>query len=208
MHRSRGASRGTGPRATVTKTLPRAVGRGPVPRHAPIARSLAGDRPPRYGNKTLPRAVGRGPVPRQATSRGTGPRATVTKTPPAHRRAWALACHTRMRAGFPRHASVYRSLAGDRPPRYGNKNAAPHRRARACPSPGNIARSLAGDRPPRYGNRRVSWAKNAVLRFTGYSRGTGPRATVDAACAHPPVGQDRQSLPVRALASPNYRGLR
>ena len=31
------------------------------------------------------------------------------------RRARTLACHTRMRAGFPRHASI----AGDRPPRYG-----------------------------------------------------------------------------------------
>ena len=63
-------------------------------------------------------------------SRGTGPRATV-KNGPLHRRAWALACHTRMRAGFPRHAAI----AGDRPPRYDEKNAAPSRRARACPSP-------------------------------------------------------------------------
>ena len=48
-------------------------------------------------------------------SRGTGPRATVKKSGSLHRRARALAgFHTRMRAGFPRHAT----LAGDRPPRY------------------------------------------------------------------------------------------
>ena len=35
--------------------------------------------------------------------------------PTFYRRAWALGCHTRRRAGFPRHAAI----AGDRPPRYG-----------------------------------------------------------------------------------------
>ena len=35
--------------------------------------------------------------------------------PTSYRRAWALACHTCMRAGSPRHAAI----AGDRPPRYG-----------------------------------------------------------------------------------------
>ena len=57
-------------------------------------RTLAGDRPPRYGEKNVPITVGRGPVPRHAAieretawvcvwfsrierSRGTGPRATV-----------------------------------------------------------------------------------------------------------------------------------
>ena len=45
------------------------------------------------------------------------------------------------RGPVPRHAAVYRTLAGDRPPRYGNtrvswaKNGPPSRRARACPSP-------------------------------------------------------------------------
>ena len=38
-------------------------------------------------------------------SRGTGPRATVDEAVSLYRRAWALACHTRMRAGFPRHAN-------------------------------------------------------------------------------------------------------
>ena len=77
--------------------LPITVGRGPVPRHRSRAPTLAGDRPPRYGEKT--------PLP--------------------HRRAWALACHTRMRAGFPRQCSRNLTFAGDRPPRYGKKNAIP-----------------------------------------------------------------------------------
>ena len=51
-------------------------------------------------------------------ARGTGPRATI-KNATLHRRAWALACHTRIRAGFPRHRSHNPTLAGDRPPRYG-----------------------------------------------------------------------------------------
>ena len=38
-----GQSRGTGPRATVEKTLPLHVGRGPVPRHAAVIRTLAGE---------------------------------------------------------------------------------------------------------------------------------------------------------------------
>ena len=52
-------SRGTGPRATGKKTPPLHVGRGPVPRHAWDARTIAGDRPPRYGEKTPPLYVGR-----------------------------------------------------------------------------------------------------------------------------------------------------
>ena len=64
--------------------------------------------------KNAPDTVGRGPVPRHATIAGD--------RPPRYgiqdrllRRAWALACHTRMREGSPRHATI----AGDRPPRYG-----------------------------------------------------------------------------------------
>ena len=37
-----------------------------------------------------------------------------------HRRARALACHPRMRAGSPRHRPRNPTIAGDRPPRYGN----------------------------------------------------------------------------------------
>ena len=75
MLRSTERSRGTGPRATVLRTLPGPVGRGPVPRHAAVYRKLAGEtrsdarmetsegpratvietragaRPPRYGNR-------------------------------------------------------------------------------------------------------------------------------------------------------------
>ena len=73
------------------------------------------------------------------------------------------------------------------------------------PRHATIARSLAGDRPPRYGNGRVSWAKNAVRRSTGHSRGTGPRATVYAACAHPPVVQARQILPRSGSGEPELQ---
>ena len=36
-------SRGTGPRATVKGTASLTVGRGPVPRHAPVYRTIAGE---------------------------------------------------------------------------------------------------------------------------------------------------------------------
>ena len=61
-------SRGTGPRATVKRTAPFIVGRGPVPRHATLAR----DRPSRYGAVAVFVLTG--------ASRGTGPRATVLRT--------------------------------------------------------------------------------------------------------------------------------
>ena len=48
-------------------------------------------------------------------------------------------------------------IAGDRPPRYGEKTHPPHRRARACPSPCTIA----GDRPPRYGVRDLFYHRRA-----------------------------------------------
>ena len=58
-----------------------------------FTRTLAGDRPPRYGEKSVPYTVGRGPVPRRA-SIGTG-------------NGW-------LAFGF----RVGRTIAGDRPPRY------------------------------------------------------------------------------------------
>ena len=95
------------------------------------------------------------------------------------------------RGPVPRRASVYRTLAGDRPPRYGivrvswHQNGRLHRRARACPSPcfclpadrgvlhrdrevsptgrAWVCRSVAGDRPPRYVVVRVSWHQNGRL---------------------------------------------
>ena len=86
---------------------------------------------------------------RVGRSRGTGPRATVREKPSLYRRAWALACHTRMREGFPRHAALARETAlvgvrfsrrsdarGGQAPALRKKRAA-YRRARACPSPCN-----------------------------------------------------------------------
>ena len=93
----------------------------------------------------------------RARSRGTGPRATVGEAAPSRR---ARACPSPCPSGA-------RTLAGDRPPRYGEKNVPFHRRARACPSPCHrsegkrpgsafgfrAGRALAGDRPPRYGKK-------------------------------------------------------
>ena len=116
-----------------------------------VGRTIAGDRPPRYGpGKGSPRhapflfTVGRGPVPRHASveetalvgvrfSRGSGDR-------------------------------------GGQAPALRLKKRAVYRRARACPSPCldrngkrlwlafgfRAGRAIAGDRPPRYGPGRFS----------------------------------------------------
>ncbi len=99
--------------------------RAGFPRHA----TIAGDRPPRYGQRKTPlyRRARACPSPCRdlggnglgwhavfaqiGRSRGTGPRATVREKPSLYRRAWALGCHTRMRAGFPRHAAIARETA-------------------------------------------------------------------------------------------------
>ena len=49
----------------------------------------------------MPHALASG-FPSPCRDRGGQAPALREKTPPHHRRAWALACHTRMRAGFPR----------------------------------------------------------------------------------------------------------
>ena len=111
-------------------------------------------------------------IPNYRNSRGTGP-----QTRAAYRRAWALAgFHTRMRAGFPRHAVGRRTIAGDRPPRYGIKTMSRPRTHSATVGRGTIPpvgqdrlilpfgirrsrttearlerRTIAGDRPPHYG---------------------------------------------------------
>ena len=101
---SRARSRGTGPRATVCKaaSFHRRARACPSPCLGwngkrlwaaggfRAGRALAGDRPPRYDEKTA-----------------------------RHCRARALGCHTRIRAGFPRHRPRNPTRAGDRPPRYG-----------------------------------------------------------------------------------------
>ena len=58
------------------------------------------------------------------------------------------------RGPVPRHAAVYRKLAGDRPPRYGigtvaePKNGRLPRRARACPSPcSGLPKTRGGQAP-------------------------------------------------------------
>ena len=105
---------GDSPHAT-KKNAPFIVGRGPVPRHR------SGTRPPSpsVGQEhlllicsgadapELQMGVNRSRIP---TIAGDRPPRYGGETPFLYRRAWALACHTRMRAGFPRHRS------GTRPP--------------------------------------------------------------------------------------------
>ena len=140
------------------------VGRGPVPRHATIAR----DRPSRYGWTE--------------GSRGTGPRATVNEA----------ALYTVGRGPVPRHAAIARDRParygapvrqrsrGTGPRATVNEDARFYRRAGACPPPCcglpktregqalalRLDRGIARDRPSRYGF-------SVWLR----SRGTGPRPT-------------------------------
>ena len=101
---SRARSRGTGPRAPVCKAAsfhrraracpsPCLGLHGKRPWAACVfraGRAITGDRPPRYDEKTA-----------------------------RHRRARALGCHTRIRAGSPRQRPRNPTRAGDRPPRYG-----------------------------------------------------------------------------------------
>ena len=68
-----------------------------------------------------------------------------------------------------------RGIAGDRPPRYDEKNGSRYRRARACPSPCidregkrpwsafgfRVGRAIAGDRPPRYDEKNGSRYRRA-----------------------------------------------
>ena len=118
MLRSTQRSRGTGPRATIKITpsraptiagdrpprygcggrLPFTVGRGPVPRHASVYRTLAGE------TRSDARLASEGP-------RATG-KITVFETD--KKRPLIVG-----RGPVPRHAAVYRTIAGDRPPRYG-----------------------------------------------------------------------------------------
>ena len=97
----------------------------------------------------------------------TGPRATIKKR--LHRRAWALACHTRRREGFPRQRFaarvphpcrsgspdpdlfvIRRSQTTDR----GNTHWDDRQRGGQAPALRYRSRNptIAGDRPPRYRN--------------------------------------------------------
>ena len=115
---------------------------------------------------------------------------------PLPRRAWALGCHTRIRAGFPRHAA----LAGDRPPRYGKKR---HVTVGRGPVPRHRSRipAIAGDRPPRYGRRKAP--------FLTVGRGPVPRhrpriPTLAGACP-PRYGENNASLTVGRGPVPRHR---
>ena len=151
-------SRGTGPRATVKKSVLLTVGRGPVPRRASIGTRNGLDRRAFFA--------------RVVRSRGTGPRATVCKAVSFHRRAraWPSPC---LGGGNGWLACVFRAgqrSRGTGPRATVCKAVSLHRRARACPSP------CLG-----WGNG-VGW--RAFSARVERSRGTGPRATVDErACA-------------------------
>ena len=100
----------TGSRATVKKTPPLHVGRGPVPRHAAISgetRSPArmASEHPALRKKTPPRTVGRGPVPRHAAIAGeTRSPARVASEHPALRKKTPP--RTVGRGPVPRHATI------------------------------------------------------------------------------------------------------
>ena len=180
MLRSIERSRGTGPRATVAGTASLTVGRGPVPRHAPIAEETRSDA-------------------RMETSEGlraTGPKTIAGDRPPrdgirnglGHRRARACPSPCTDRGGNPLgcaygnlrgpRATRPKTIAGACPPRYGIRNGSFYRRARACPSPCCVNRKIARDRPSPYGkeekNARGTGPRATVIER---SRGTGPRAT-------------------------------
>ena len=85
-------------------------------------------------------------------------------------RAAKISSFTVARGPVPRRAPVYRIIAGDRPPHYGNRtvswlNERPPIIVGRGPVPRHAAvyQMIAGDRPPRYGNRTVSEPKNGPL---------------------------------------------
>ena len=125
------------------------------------------------------------------SSRGTGPRATVSgrslgrRTAP--RTVWRgpvprhanCTIFTGGRGPVPRHTSVYRKFAGDRPPRYGSgripwqKNGPPHRMARACPSPRQLHhfhRRAVGKPVPRHAALYRKFAGDRPPRECGSGR--------------------------------------
>ena len=112
-------SRGTGPRATVKKNGTSPEGEGlslAIERHL-LTMEIARDRPPRYGKKNGMSPEGEGLS--LAIERATEKRLLFSSGPTDLKRPL-----------------LTMMIAGDRPPRYGEKTAR-HRRARACPSPSN-----------------------------------------------------------------------
>ena len=100
-----------------------------------------------HSRGTGPRATGQKRLPLRQRSRGTGNRATVVKAAPS----------TVGRGPVPRHAWDIRTLAGDRPPRYDEKNVS------------SLRQRSRGTGPRATGKKRLSLRQR--------SRGTGPRAT-------------------------------
>ena len=75
-------------------------------------------------------------------------------------------------------------IAGDRPPRYDEKNAVPHRRARACPSPcfgaprprGGQAPALRYAGPPPFHRRALACPSPSCVEAQSNNRGGQARA--------------------------------
>ena len=195
------ASRGTGPRATVTKTLPHTVGRGPVPRHPAPQQKNAGDR--RIPERVKPTPVVRDrQIPNGACSgepalQGIGPTSVVREHLLPNGQDLAILTYRGMRADrkktrgtgpratviraffltvgrgpVPRHAAI----AGDRPPRY---------------VPLGVffiaTKNAGGTSPPRYviGNYFPSFTSPNV-RNCRFAADTGPRnKRIDNICGLP-----------------------
>ena len=146
--------------------VPRPVGRGPVPRHA----AIAGDRPPRYGNRNgsfLRRARAcPSPCPDLVKDRSSG-------SPDSERVDGKKTARVTVGRGpVPRHRSHTPTIAGDRPPRYGNRNGSFLRRARACPSPcsdrgGNPLGCAYGIRAPALRLKTVPSSARLILNRSG-----------------------------------------
>ena len=130
-------------------------------------------RPPCY-DKNPPLTVGRWENLSMAIaralqrSRETGPRATEKTA--RHRRAWALGCRTRIRAGFPRHRACARPCSSGSP----DPELFVIRRSQTTAGETHIVTmEIAGDRPPRYDEKRHPIA---IVRAIQRARGTGPCA--------------------------------
>ena len=99
---------------------------------------LAGDRPPRYDKRHHPLTVGLGP----SDAIRACERVSLASVRATQKTSLVL-----FRSVRPKTPLLMMELAGDRPPRYGGKNAAPSRRARACPSPCSGPPDIRGGNP-------------------------------------------------------------
>ena len=117
------------PLATLVKELemfpgPRATGGEKTPPHR-RARACPSPCPGLRSNH--PWSLGCGRFPQRSRDRGgQAPALRVEKRPLLRRRAWALACHTRMREGFPRQHSRYGKIETRRSPLPGSHRVMKH----------------------------------------------------------------------------------